>query len=72
MDNLKNLKGLEEYRGISIKDDYTLAEREMIQEFQQQANKMNDDNSDDETIYRVRGCPKNGLYLKKMTKQNQK
>jgi len=72
MDNLKNLKGLQEYRGISIKDDYTLAEREMIQEFQQQANKINDENSDDETIYRVRGCPKNGLYLKKMKKQTQK
>ena len=30
MDNLKNLKGLQEYRGISIKDDYTLAEREIF------------------------------------------
>ena len=72
MDNLKNLKGLQEYRGISIKADYTLAEREMIQEFQQQANKMNDENGDDETIYRIRGSPKNGLYLKKMKKQTQK
>jgi len=71
MDNLKNLKGLQEYKGISIKDDYTLAEREMIQEFQQQANTMNDENNEEETIYRVRGCPKNGLYLKKM-KKNQR
>ena len=65
-------KHVQEYRGISIKDEYTLSEGEMIQEFQQQANKMNDENSDDENIYRVRGCPKNGLYLKKMKKQTQR
>ena len=30
MTNLRNLKGLAEYQKISIKDDYTLAERDMV------------------------------------------
>ena len=69
MDSLKNLKDVPQFRGISITDDYTLAEREMIKEFQQKARKMNDDNPEEETVYRVRGCPKNGLCLKKIKKQ---
>ena len=43
---------MQQFRGISIKDDYSIAERGMIQEFQQQANKMNDENNEEETIYR--------------------
>jgi len=72
MNNLKNLKGVPQYQGISIKDDCTRAEREMIRKFQQEANKLNDENPDEDTIYRVRGCPKNGLFLKKFKKLKQK
>ena len=71
MSNLKNLKDAPQFHRISITDDYTLAEREMIKEFWVKAKKINDENIEEETIYRVRGCPKNGLYLKKM-KKNQR
>ena len=40
MTNLRNLKGLAEYQKISIKDDYTLAERDMVRKFQEEANKL--------------------------------
>ena len=71
MNNLKNLKDAPQFHRISITDDYTLAEREMIKEFWVKAKKINDENIEEDTIYRVRGCPKNGLYLKKMKKQIQ-
>ena len=71
MNSLQNLKNVSQFRGISITDDYTFAEREMIKEFQQKARKMNEENPEEETIYRVRGCPKNGLFPKKIKKQKQ-
>ena len=37
MENLKNLKGKQDYKGISIKEDYTISERQPIREYVEQA-----------------------------------
>lgn len=67
--SMKNLKGNEFYKGISVTDDYTINEREMIREFVKKANAENEKESKDSNyIWRVRGCPKNGLTIKRLTK----
>ena len=64
---LKNLKGNEEYRGISIKEDYTLNERQLIKVYVEQAKALNalEKAKKSTTVYKVRGTPKNGLFLKR-------
>ena len=62
MANLKYLKGTTEYFGsIRITDDYTKDERELIKDFVAKANEKN--RNDPNNVYRVRGNPKNGLFL---------
>ena len=68
MSNLRSLKDVQLFIGISITDDYTLAEREMIKTYRMRAKELNDENVNTETVIRVRGCPKNGLFLKKIKK----
>ena len=73
MGNLKNLKDKPEYNGISIKEDFTISERSMIKEFVKRANEKNEkEPSDSEYVWRVRGSPKNRLFLKKVMRVNQK
>jgi hypothetical protein len=70
---MKNLKGNELYKGISVTDDYTINEREMIREFVKKAKKENEkEDKESNYIWRVRGCPKNGLTIKRLTKFPQK
>ena len=65
MSNLKD-KG---YNGISITEDHTITERKMIKDFVDQAKQANEkERSDSDIFWVVRGSPKNGLYLKKVTK----
>ena len=66
-DKFKNLKGNEEYRGISIKEDYTLNERQLIRVYVEQAKALNalEKAKKSTTVYKVRGTPKNGLFLKR-------
>lgn len=69
LNNLSNLKGKEKYKGISIKEDYTFNERQLIKEYVNQAKAQNLIEAEKNTgiIWRVRGSPKNGLVLKKFT-----
>ena len=70
MENLKELKGQEKFRGMSITDDYTLAERQIIKEYSDKAKDYNNkEPQDSDYVWRVRGSPKNGLRLKKFQKQ---
>ena len=41
MESLSNLKGNEEYKEISIKEDYTMNERQLIKTYVDQANALN-------------------------------
>ena len=68
MSNLRSLKDVQMFVGISITEDYTQAEREMIKTYRMRAKELNDENINSETIIRIRGCPINGLFLKKVKK----
>lgn len=68
MKNLRQLKDVQMFIGISVTEDYTLAEREMIKIYRTKAKELNEESKSSETIIRVRGCPKNGLFLKKVKK----
>ena len=41
LNNLQNLEGITEYKGISITDDYTVSERQVIKEFANKASERN-------------------------------
>ena len=70
MENLKELKGQESFRGISITDDYTLDERQMIKEYSEKAKENNKKEPEHSRyVWHVRGSPKNGLRLKKFLKR---
>ena len=70
MANLRNLKDKDSFRGISVTDDYTVAERQIIKEYADKAKAKNDqESSESKHVWRVRGTPKNGLQLKKLLKQ---
>ena len=65
MSRLSNLKTAEEqYRKISVKDDYTPSERELIKYKQKQAQEMNE--NENTNLWKVRGTPKNGLRIVKV------
>ena len=69
LDNLKQLKGKSEFGGISIKEDFTISERNLVKEYVQKANEKNQNEPvDSEYVWRVRGSPKNRLFLKKVMK----
>ena len=60
--NLRNLKDQNEFKGISVTEDYTLAERRIIKEYTDMEKEYDEKESlDSKYIWRVRGTPKNGL-----------
>ena len=68
MSSLKRLKDADAaYHGLSIRDDYTIEERELIRKFVQDAAKRNE--TENTTAWKVRGTPKNGLRLVKITRR---
>ena len=70
MASLTNLKGNENYRGISITDAHTTQERDAIREWVRKAKDANANEPDDSGYeWKVRGTPKNGMQLKKFRKR---
>ena len=70
MARLGNLKNAEDvYRKVSIRDDYTLEEREMVREYVKKAEAKNASENTQE--WKVRGTPKTGLRLVRITKRQQ-
>ena len=70
MKNLNRLKNAaDKFRKLSIKDDYTREEREEIKTWVAKAKDKNEQNEDSTFIWRVCGCPKNGLRLQRMEKR---
>ena len=56
---IKESKGKENYRCISITDDYTIKERNMVQEFVKKAKATNEnENPDSGFEWKVRGSSK--------------
>ena len=70
MNNLKNLKGREEYKGISVKDDYTIQERNLVKQWVEKANEANKKETPESNYeWKVRGNPKNGMFIKRFQKR---
>ena len=68
MKRLVNLKNApDEYRKINVRDDLSVEERKLVKEWVKKAAKRNEEENTDE--WRVRGTPKNGLRLVRLTKQ---
>ena len=68
MDNLKKLKDADDvYRCLSIRDDYTLKERELINKYVEEAKQKNE--TENTTEWKVRGTPKNGLRVMRITRR---
>lgn len=66
---LSLLKGNESFKGVSVTEDYTEAERNILKMWSIRASERNNKETED-VIWRVRGSPKTGtLHLKKFSKQ---
>ena len=65
MNNLYRLKNIHSYK-ISITEDYTKNERIRIKEEFMKAKKLNEEDNRKNYVWRVRGCPRTSLYLKKI------
>ena len=66
MSKLNKLKDADQsLRTISVRDDYTIEERELIKTFVEEAKRKNE--SQNTTTWKVRGTPKNGLRLVQIT-----
>ena len=64
MENLNKLKNVSEYKDIFITHDYTRVERDLIREWVEKAKKKSEKCA--VSIWKVRGNPKEGLYLKRI------
>ena len=72
MKNLKNLKGIEGYGKMSITEDHTKAERELIKTWAKKAKELNaKEPSESNVFWRVRGSPETSIYLRKFVIKNQ-
>ena len=72
LSNLRNLKGIPEYKTMSATKDYTITERRMIKNWSDKAKeKDKNESTDSKFVWRVRGSPKNGLRLKRFVKPTQ-
>ena len=66
MSNLSKLKNADaSLRGISVRDDYTIEERKLIKTMNEEAKRKNE--TENMTHWKVRGSPKNGLRVVKVT-----
>ena len=68
MQNLKKLKGDDNFKGVGITEDYTVSERMLIQEYNAEAKERTENDPEGKSILHVRGSPKNGLFIKKFQK----
>ena len=65
MNNLANLKNQSTYKGVSITEDYTLAERQLIKQWLQKAKERNDEEGESNHVWKIRDTPRIGLKLEK-------
>ena len=66
MSNLSKLKQApENFRKISVTDDYTEKEREEIRKMVNEAKNKTESQGDGKYIFKVRGSPKNGLVIRR-------
>ena len=69
LSSLNKLKNADaSVRGVSVRDDYTIEERKLIRSMHEEARRKNE--ADNVTHWKVRGTPKNGLRVVKITARN--
>ena len=69
--NLRKLKGKDKYKGVSVTDDYTIKDRSLLKEWAEKAKLKNFEEPEESLFeWKVRGCPNNGLSLKKFRKRD--
>jgi len=67
MRSLPRLRDQEGFKGVSVTEDYTQAERETIRKWREEA--KNKTQQDPDFIWKVRGNPKKRMMFKKFPKQ---
>ena len=68
MANLKKLKNADAvFHSLSIREDYMIKERELVSKYVREAKQKNE--AENTTEWKVRGTPKNGLRLVRITKR---
>ena len=71
MKYLANFKGKLTYKEISITEDFTVFERSLIiQKWANKAKERTKEENDSGFVWRVRGSPLKGIYLKKFKRNN--
>ena len=71
MKNLFKLKGNKAYESISIRDDYTMAERNMIKQFVLEAKKRNESELENSNFrWRVFGKPSTTLVIRRTSRRS--
>ena len=72
LSNLRNLKGISEYKTISVTEDYTITERRMIKDWSDKAKEKNKNESpESKFVWRVGRSRKNRLWLKRFLQPTQ-
>ena len=66
MKRLKELKQHKRYSKLSITDDMTRMERDLVKGWKKKADERNQRETNKDYVWRVRGSPREGLYLKKI------
>ena len=61
--NLSDLKQFPKDQGVGLTDDYTPAERQLLKGWIVKPKHKTETETDDSIIWRVRGSPKNVLFL---------
>ena len=70
MEYLRKLKGNNEYKGISITDEYTGKDHELIKEWTRKVKEANENEEPDSQFeWKVSRLPKNGMSLKRFRKR---
>ena len=70
MSRLVNLKNAEnKYRAISVRDDHTYEERQIIKEWNEKAKALNESETSSNYEFKLRGSPKNGLRIIRIIKK---
>jgi hypothetical protein len=70
MKSLINLKDEEKFCGLSVTEDYTQKQRQTIKEWINKAKQRNSEElPDSQYLWKARGTPKNGMFLKKLIKR---
>ena len=63
MKNLFLLKNKTEYKGVSITDDYTVSERDLIKQLRVIAEERNEAENDSNFVWKIRGTPRTTIEL---------